>query len=101
MTEDLIAALAVARITRLLTEDRVPVGWLRDRVKRGAWSRHDASRAMHEEPYLVELLECPWCMSVWVALAVFLLLRHLPGWRVLARILAASYVTGFLHGHFD
>lgn len=100
MTDDIIDALAVARITRLLTEDRVPVGWLRDRVKREAWKHHDASRATHDEPYVVELLECPWCMSVWVALAV-LFLRRLPGWNYLARVLAASYVTGFLHGHTD
>jgi hypothetical protein len=93
-----IDALAVARLTRLMTEDRVPFGWLRDRVKREAWKHHDASRALHDEPYLVELLECPWCMSMWVSGFVFLIGRRLPGWRLFARLLAASYATGYLHG---
>ena len=96
MDELIIEALAVARITRLVQQDRVPVGWLRDRVKARAWKSHDASLAKSDEPYVVELLECPWCMSVWIALAV-IVLRRVPGWPLLARALAASYVAGFLN----
>lgn len=90
--------LAVARLVRLIQEDRVPVGWLRDRVKREAWKHHDASRATHDEPYIVELLECPWCMSVWVGMFV-LILRHVPGWRLLRFVLVSSYVTARLTEH--
>ena len=96
----LVDVLAVARITRLMTEDRVPLAWLRDRVKREAWKRHDSSRAAHDEPYAVELFECPWCMSMWVGAGV-LIARNVPGWRPLARVLAASYVTGFLAAQTD
>lgn len=94
MIDDLVDVLAIARITRLVTDDRVPFGWLRGRVKKAAWERSEGT-SKSEEPYVVELLECPWCASVWVALAV-LLLRHVPGWRYLARVLAASEVAGII-----
>lgn len=91
--DDVVDALAVYRLTRLVVEDRVPFGPLREAVKRRALRDWDPTSV--ESPYLVELLSCRWCASVWVAMAV-LVLRRLPGWKYLARILAASAVTGLL-----
>jgi hypothetical protein len=87
--DDVVDALAVAR---LVIEDRVPFGKLRDAMKQTAW-RNYPNNAEKEEPYVVELLSCPWCASIWVALFV-LLVRRLPGWKYLARVLAASEIAG-------
>lgn len=102
-TDLIIDALAVARITRLVQHDRVPFGAWRLRTIHKAMAEQQRLNAVRLAegiaemplPYIVEWLECPWCMSVWVA-ALVLVLRRLPGWRVLARVLAASYVAGFL-----
>ena len=99
--EAVVEVLAIARITRLITTDRVPFGVPRAAVIAWAWKRRARSdirtgEVNQKDPYAAELLSCPWCMSMWVALAVLLVLRHLPGWRFLARVLAASYVAGFL-----
>jgi Protein of unknown function (DUF1360) len=93
--DDVVDLLAVARITRLIVTDRVPFGPLRERIRRRAFEAQDPTGPGDEDPYLVELLECPWCASVWVALAV-LFLRRLPGWRLVARVLAASQVAGMM-----
>lgn len=44
-------ALAVARVTRLVTTDDISAGW-RARIRR---------------PLLVRLVNCDWCVSVWIA----------------------------------
>lgn len=89
--EDLVDALAVARITRLVTEDRIPFGWLRDRILERA---QENSGGLGSDSRLAELVTCPWCMSIWVAGFVLLARRFVPGWRHLARLLAASLVAG-------
>lgn len=95
---EVIEALAIARITRLINADRVPFGALRERVLTAA----DAdSGGLGSASRLAELVTCPWCMSIWVAFAVVLVLRHLPGWSLVSRALAASYVTGFLAAHYE
>jgi hypothetical protein len=91
--DDVVDALAVARITRLIVEDRVPFGPLREAVRRRAFAASKPDGPGDKDPYFVELLECPWCASIWVGLGV-LLVRRLPGWRPLAQILAASEVAG-------
>lgn len=83
----LITALAVARVTRLITTDLIfatPRGWLLQRI--------DGER-------LGYLLVCDWCMSVWVALAAAPLMywHGDSAWfQVPALALALSQVTGFL-----
>lgn len=100
-TDLALDALAVARITRLITTDRVPFGALRQRVIRSSWDTQRAGVILVGEPgedqppLLVEWLSCAWCCSVWVGLAV-LILRRLPGWRLVRAVLVSSYVTGFL-----
>lgn len=85
MTEDVIDALAVCRLTRLATKDKLTED-IRDRV---AW------RVRHRRR-LLYLTTCPWCMSVWVAAGVVVARRYVPGWRYLARVLAASHVAGLV-----
>lgn len=93
MNDDLVDALAVYRITRMIVEDRVPFGWARDRIRARAFAAQEAGGPGEKDPYFVELLECPWCASVWVAAGV-LAVRRLPGWRPLAQVLAASAAAG-------
>ena len=99
---DVEDALAAFRLTRMVLYDRVPFGALRTRLRVQALALRDReSQARADEglmpdtrdPFTVELLECPWCMGVWVALFV-LIVRRLPGWRLLARVLACSALTG-------
>jgi hypothetical protein len=113
MRDAVVDALAVARITRLVVEDRVPFGKLRERLTSRAWKRALDDGEAHsialtegksyvdgEEPYLVELLSCPWCASIWVGFGV-LLVRRLPGWRPLAEVLAASEIAGLAATYVD
>jgi hypothetical protein len=87
-----VGALAVHRLTRLVTDDELTRP-LRQRLTR--WAAGDASRPAR--PSVGYLLTCPWCMSVYVA----------AGWAALAAsasavavpagaALAWSSVTGLL-----
>jgi hypothetical protein len=105
----LVYALAVARVTRLLVEDRItdaPRGWLVQRLWTRALGGNGALAARAaldgaEPPLSVYLLSCPWCASIYVA-AVAAPLAYFWGsspWLfVPALALAFSYVTGFLAG---
>lgn len=102
----LVYALAVARVTRLITADKlteVP----RDRLTDAAWRRRyggqwAAARAdKADEPLPAYLLTCPWCASMYVAAAAAPLAwfwGSSPWLLVPALALAFSYVTGFLAG---
>ena len=98
MTADLVIdALATARITRLLTEDRVPFGPIRDRILRNA---DEDSGGLGSPSRLAELVTCPWCSSVHVAIFVGIVRWRFPrAWRPVATALAMSYVAGFLAEH--
>ena len=79
-------ALAVYRITRLITEDHLPFGPLRDRVQ-GRWANS----------LLAEWFVCPWCSGMTVAVAVLLLHAGFPAWwPYVAAALALSAITGLL-----
>lgn len=88
-----VAALAVARITRFLVEDFLSDGYRRWVIQR--WG---------EDSKMSYLAHCPWCTSVWVALLVmpvpvFLLMSWTqPITWVIATlsIPAASMVSGLL-----
>lgn len=67
----LVFALAVARVTRFITADKLSEGW-RDKLTDWGWRRWRANvpvhaRAMADEPLPVYLLTCPWCASIYVA----------------------------------
>lgn len=79
-------ALAVFRLTRLVTEDHLPFGPLRDRLNR----RDPDSLA-------AELVSCPWCVSMYAAMLVLGLHAVLPhAWPYAAAVLAFSAITGLL-----
>lgn len=82
-----VGALAVSRITRLLTEDRLAVGYRRWIVNRfGA------------ESMISYLAHCRWCTSFWVAILVMPPAAIWPNRWVIAAFsaFAASYVAGLL-----
>lgn len=84
----LLTVLAVARLTRLVTEDKIlekPRDWVLDRV----------------DPLgmLTYLLGCPWCVSVYLGAAaapVAYYWGESPYVVIPALALTASYVSGFL-----
>jgi hypothetical protein len=123
-----VYALAVARVTRLLTDDRITQAPRRALAIR-LWAPHipveEAQRRMPalvehkglkaaqeflawervenraEPPLPVYLLTCPWCASIYVAAAAAPLAYFWgpsPWLLVPALALAFSYVTGFLAG---
>jgi hypothetical protein len=82
-----LEALAVYRATRLLQQDEVPpVARLRERLMQ----RYGTS------PWSA-LLDCPWCLSVWLG-GASVALRHLAPrfWRIGASVLASSAVAGVI-----
>jgi len=85
----LVAVLAVARLTKLLTEDTwPPAAWLRgkwvDRFNDSSWA---------------ELFICPFCMAPWVAVLVlatgWISDLH-PAWWAFNGWLAVSYVAAIV-----
>lgn len=89
----IVYALAVARITGLIVSDSITepprdavIGWLDDRPGTlGAW--------------LADLITCPWCAGMWVALVASPMVwfwGHSPVMLILAIALAFSQVTGML-----
>lgn len=85
--EVVLDAVAVYRLTRLLQRDEIPpLPAARDKLMQ----RYGAS------PWS-QLLDCPWCLGIWVAALAVLARRVSPRmWRVLARVLASSAVTGVI-----
>jgi hypothetical protein len=83
-----VAALAVARITRFLVEDYLTVGYRRWVVTR--WG---------PDSKMSYLAHCPWCTSFWVALPLMPVAALFPNVWVIAAfsILAASHVAGLLN----
>lgn len=102
-----VYALAVARVTRLVTADKI-TDVPRERLKARLWRRAVKDPTLlrlmladpqAEQPKLVYLLTCPWCVSVYVA-AVAAPLAYWwgdhPALLVPALALAFSHVTGLL-----
>jgi hypothetical protein len=87
VTSLVVAALAVARITLLLVDDQITVGYRRWVIKR--WG---------EESMPSYLVHCPWCTSVWVAAPIMPAAVIWPNVWVIAAfaIPAASLVTGLI-----
>lgn len=81
-------ALAVYRAAVLLQDDSIPpLPKLRDKLM----DRYGAT------PW-GELLDCKWCLSVWLAGGAVAARALTPRiWSVLARVLALSAVTGIVH----
>lgn len=104
----LLATLAAARVTRLVTTDTITAP-LRDpllfRVLRSASERRAiASGEEVGDPrpwrtWIYTLLTCHWCIGFWIC-AITVALYHLYGHHLLVQLgaaaLAASYVVGWL-----
>lgn len=86
----LVDTLAVCRLTRLITKDTFPPAQkFRDNVLEGG-----------APGWAAELVECPWCISFWVALGVGAARRLAPRvWDPVAKALAASFIAGALVSH--
>lgn len=95
-----VGVLAVARITRVVTIDKI-----------GEPFRMWLIRRLGRDSMVVYLHHCPWCYSIWVGAAVGALLWWatpvgdvLAGeglawwWAVPMYLLAASWFTGVLRG---
>lgn len=111
-----VYALAVARITRMITTDKlfeaprravIVSAWRRaypyvdegDEVER----RKNLAMAMEvhaqDPPMFAYLAVCPWCVSIWIGAAVApiaWLWGNRPWFAIPAVALAASHLTGFL-----
>jgi len=85
-------ALAVARISVLITDDRITLKFREaviDRVAPGPDGTHP----------LATLVVCPWCVSIWVGFALAPVVYYLhtnPVVAVVALALASSQVTGMI-----
>lgn len=80
--------LAVARVTRLITEDVITEPL-----------RLHIERRFGGESMVAYLFSCAWCMSLWVALVTawaVVDLAGLPTWLWAPLALAASHLTGLL-----
>jgi hypothetical protein len=110
----LVGLLAVYRLTLLVTHDTITerpvesvVGWL-NRRKHPDPPAGDAGTVVHADvleqravdPHdVVRLLDCPWCVSFWIAVAVFASawwLADTAAWWIVAGGLAGSAVAGML-----
>lgn len=82
-TELVQDALAVSRLVRLVTEDRLT------EAPRAAVSARGG--------LLGYMVTCPHCVSVWAAVAAVTARRVAPGvWEPLSRVLAFSAVAGLI-----
>lgn len=108
-TDALLAAGMVARLTRFVTRDdlghwvvKAPLEGVALRASAGhVWDADDVDtwpvplKAAHG-------LSCPWCVSVWLGLAVYGShaaagrLGVLSLWRWVGAALSTSYVAGFI-----
>lgn len=84
----IVAALAVARITRLLVDDRLTVRW-----------RQWIVRRYGTESLMSYLVHCPWCMSMYLAIPIMPIAALFPyPWVIgILAIPAASMVAGLLN----
>lgn len=89
MTEQVVDAVAVYRLVRLLQQDQiteVPRNWF---IRKHGAVRHGIAWSA--------LADCPWCLSVWVAAGVVLARAGAPRlWGMAARGLAFSAGAGVI-----
>ena len=101
--------MATARLTRLLTADRItePARTAAQERLEAAWAARtgtilDPQATTYRSP-AAYVLSCPWCMSIWVAAGIVTALSiggHPPEHPILLT-LAASTVAGLLAGLGD
>lgn len=97
-------ALAVYRLTRLITEDTFPpVRRFREAVIRRYTAVVAQGPGTVEDPgWQAELIQCPWCASVWLAAGVTAARWVLPSaWSFVAWLLALSAVASIVSQFVD
>lgn len=83
--DDLVDALAVYRLTKLVNDDEITAD-IRDKL---------LERFHPEDTKIGYLITCPWCVSIYMGAAVALAREVAPRpWRVASRALAFSAVAG-------
>lgn len=99
---------AAARLTRLAVSDTItePVRtWVLVRVARSRRQRAEIADTGRADPptpvrqWLLDLLQCHWCLGVWITAAVVataFLYGHTPAWQITATVLALAYALGWL-----
>ena len=91
MNDDIVDALAVHRLTKLVVDDYLTQP-LRDRVIR-RFGQPDESKTAY-------LFHCPWCASIYIGIGVVAARTIAPKvWRPLSYALAFSSVTGLIEEH--
>lgn len=104
-------SLAVYRLTRLLTKDRVARSWRAGSI-RTAYANDgrrldpfldDAAvewKAANDDdpPKLAYFVTCPWCVGLWVAAGCALVrwILPAPAWAALRRVLATSAIAALV-----
>lgn len=99
MTDAVIDGLATARLTRLISKDKIAEP-LRD-----LWIDKAYERAGRDVPEFVEFdpsppkavtfITCPWCISMWIGFGVVAARRYVPrAWSPVAQALAFSHLAG-------
>ena len=106
--------LAVRRITRLITRDRIMleprsrvIAWSYGEngnpAKNGAWSAadwHDRLLLDDDPPMAATLVTCHACVSIWAALGV-VIVRRCRWWPPVRDLLALSAMTILIEGIAD
>ncbi len=88
MREDIIDALAVHRLTKLVVDDE---------IARPAREKIFHKFGKPHESKISYLITCPWCSSMWIGCGVVAVKAVAPkAWRPLAFALALSSVTGLI-----
>lgn len=87
----LVDALAVYRLTRLLAADGITAE-VRDAIHE--WT--DQGDPTLTKAKVAELIECRWCVSMWVSLGLVYLVRRRHWWPSMADALAFSAVGTLL-----
>lgn len=91
----LVTVLAIARVTRLLTTDRIL-----DRPRIALMERFMAKAG--DDSLAAYLVSCPWCISMYVGMAgagAWWAWGTSTAYTAVTLALAASYVTGWLASH--
>lgn len=89
----LVDAVAVYRLTRLLAADGITAE-VRDAIIEWTHTGPDSLLKRKVE----ELVECRWCVSMWVALGLVYLVRRRRWWANMADALAFSAIGTLLAG---
>lgn len=91
MLDNVVDALAVHRLTKLVIDDELTAP-LREKV----FTRFGGP----DESKVSYAVTCPWCSSMWVAFGVVAVRALVPkAWRPLAYALAYSSLTGWIEEH--